>query len=124
MMISITLFKIKNMKTITEQIPSFIFDIIKQQHLTKTIPNVIQTKNIDDNGLNALTNKNNFYWQSSIYNDKAITHNEGLIRWGGSSSTYVYFIKSSDTQYKVFILTYIVDEITLLLTGLDKFFID
>ena len=102
-------------------IPDHVFNTFKNNFKTEIYPNIIRTRNITKDGLNLLTSKNKVLWSSTIY-DGDFNYISGIVKWG-SNEVLVYFEKIvNETSYKLFILTLDVDNIGLLLSGLNKFY--
>ena len=102
-------------------VPNHVYDTYKRIFNTDNYPNIVRTKNVTIEGVKTLIEKNSLIWTNSIYDSK-YTHLEGIVIWG-SLSVIVYFKKiENDSTYKVYILTSLLDNINMLLVGLNKFF--
>jgi len=103
-------------------IPGHVFDTFRDKFKTKTYPNIIRTRNITKDGLNVLTNKNKVIWSFTFYDNSEFYYIEGNI-WWGSDKVLIYFEKIvNETTYKLFILTLDIDNIKMLLSGLNKYY--
>lgn len=104
-----------------EIVPTHVHDTYKGVFNTNKYPNIVRTKNVTSEGIKTLIEKNNLIWTNSIYDSK-YTHLEGIVTWG-PLSIFIYFKKiENDSTYKVYILTSSLDNIEMLLVGLNKFF--
>jgi hypothetical protein len=103
-------------------IPDHVFDTFKNNFKTESHPNIIRTRNITKDGLDILINKNKVLWSSTIYDVGEFNYVAGTVKWG-SNEVLVYFEKIiNETTYKLFILTLNIDSISMLLSGLNKFY--
>ena len=111
----------KDNKEEKKTIPTHVYDTFKKLFNTDKYPNIVRTKNVTSEGVKTLIEKNSLIWTNSIYDSK-YTHLEGIVTWG-SLSVIIYFKKiENDSTYKIYILTSLLDNINMLLVGLNKFF--
>lgn len=104
-----------------EILPEHVFERYKSHFGKKYKPSIIRTKNIVKDGIDTLVSKNRLLWSFSTYENE-FKHIEGIIHWG-SSTVYIYFNKLDDENtYKLYIINDHLDDINLLLVGLNKFF--
>jgi len=106
-----------------EEIPKHVFDRFKSYFNTvkDNYPNIVRTRNINNEGVKVLIEKNKLLWFKSIYIETH-TYIEGVVKWG-SSNVFVYFKKvDNESTYKIYILTNNLENIEMLLMGLNKFF--
>ncbi len=103
-------------------IPDHVFETFRNKFKTETYPNIIRTRSITKDGLDILINKNKVLWSSTVYDYSEFKYIEGNI-WWGNYDVLIYFKKiENDSTYKVFILTTDLNQISMLLMGLNKFF--
>jgi hypothetical protein len=103
-------------------IPDHVFETFRDKFKTKTYPNIIRTRNITKDGLNILIDKNKVVWSFTVYYDDEFNYIEGNVLWG-SNDVLIYFEKIvNETTYKLFILTLDIDNIKMLLSGLNKYY--
>ena len=105
-----------------QEIPDYVFEFYKKTYHIDDYPNIVRTRNITKSGLDILLNKNKLVWSSTIHDDGMFNYIQGCVVWG-SNPVLIYFKKlENDSSYKLFILTSELDNINLLLIGLNKFF--
>jgi hypothetical protein len=104
-----------------EIIPTHVYDTYKRSFNTDKYPNIVRTKNITKDGVNALIEKNNLVWSNSIH-DSGYIHLEGIVNWGADKVSVFFKKIENDSTYKLYILTDNLDKINMLLVGLNKFF--
>jgi hypothetical protein len=102
-------------------LPDYVTDKYKLLFNSLPFPNIVRTRNITREGLYSLIEKNELKWS---YSNFVQVHDyiEGIISWG-KTPTLLYFSKvQNEDTYKLQILTNNLDNIKMLLVGLNKFF--
>jgi hypothetical protein len=102
-------------------LPDYVTDKYKLLFNGFSFPNIVRTRNITKTGLDTLIEKNELKWSYSHY-ITGYEYIEGLISWG-SNPVLIYFKKlDNDNTYKIYVLTNNIDNLNMLLIGLNKFF--
>jgi len=100
-----------------------IIEMYKNSFPEILYPNIVKTKNITKEGLDLLINKNKLYWSYSKYYDNVFDYMDGVITWGNNNKVMINFKKIENSLcYGIIILTDDLENISLLLMGLNKFY--
>lgn len=102
-------------------LPEYVIDKYKTLFNSFPFPNIVRTRNITREGLYSLIEKNELKWSYSHYIN-GYEYIEGIVGWG-SKPVLLYFKKlDNDNTYKIYALTNNIDNLDMLLIGLNKFF--
>jgi hypothetical protein len=102
-------------------LPDYVIEKYKTLFKSFPFPNIVRTRNITKTGLEQLIEKNEIIWSYSYY-ITCYEYFEGIVSWG-INPVLIYFKKlENDNTYKLYVLTNNLDNLDMLLIGLNKFF--
>ncbi len=103
-------------------LPDYVLNIFRDSFKIDEYPNIVKTKNINKDGLYTLLNKNKIIWSYSTYLNNEFDYHEGIILWGNKNVIINFKKIEKSLTYKIFIITNNLENIELLLIGLNKFY--